>query len=392
MVDWDRVEELRSKDWSWSQIADDPKVGFHPDATAGDPGRALRAVYHRNRGKAAKTATPAAASKRAENEAERRWTLRRAGFLAVPFLAMWFVVAYAAPSPVGLLVPAIPYLGLALALVAFVFFFALWRSRGARWTPVFRTTVIGGVILGLVFAGLVGLVGVLAFGCPYLPPASTLTAEPYGWYEVNAPAWTENGLPLVYFFGATWCPYCSASSWVIWGSLREFGTVTGNQTGYSYGSPEPYPNTPEMILAGIQLSSSQVSWQVSEYSAGVDGTPTATWNCVQQAYVSAYSGGSIPFVVVGGKYVHFGTSLLDPTDLKDYASGANGGAGYVAGSVVNEKNAPWSDIEPAMCWMMTFMVKAVIAATGTPITTIASENHWSGSVLGLTWQYLNETS
>jgi Domain of unknown function (DUF929) len=389
MVDWDRVEELRSKDWSWSDIAKDPKVGFHPDASAGDPGRALRAVYHRNRGRIEKGPAPATTSKRAEKELEHKWTPLRGGFLAVPFVGMWFVIAYVAPSPVGLLVPALPYLGLALAAIAFVFIFALWRTRGTRWSPVFRTTLIGGVILGLVFAGMVGLVGTLAFGCPYLPPASTLTSEPYGWSEVNAPAWEQNGMPVVYFYGATWCPYCSASSWVVWGALREFGTVTGNSTGYS--SPtDVYPQTAEMVLANVQVASSQIAFQVSEYAGGVDGTPPSTSSCVQQAYVSAYSGGSIPFVVIDGKYVHFGSSLFNPQDINTWAAGANGGAGYVAGSVVNEKNVPWTDIEPAMCWMMTFMAKAVIAATGTPIATIASENHWTSSVTNLTEQYLAE--
>jgi hypothetical protein len=49
MVDWDRVEQLRSKGWDWDQIAEDEKVGFHPDASVHDPGRALRGLYHRQR-------------------------------------------------------------------------------------------------------------------------------------------------------------------------------------------------------------------------------------------------------------------------------------------------------------------------------------------------------
>jgi len=387
MVDWDRVEELRSKDWSWSEIAGDPKVGFHPDSRAGEPGRALRAVYHRSRGRAEKAPASATSSKRAEKDTERRWTPFRAGYLAVPFLGAWFLIAYIAPSPVGLLVPALPYLGLVLAGVAFVFAFALWRTRGARWSPIFRTTLIGGVILGLVFAGLVGLVGVLAFGCPYLPPASTLTSQPAGWSGVNAPAWHVNGLPVVYFYGATWCPYCSASSWAVWKALTEFGTLTGNTTGYS-SATDVYPQTPEMVLDGTQLSSSLVSWQVSEYSGSVSGTPPSTSNCIQQAYVTAYSGGSIPFMVVDGKYVHYGSSLIPASDFSNLSGGRNGGAGYLAGSVLNERNWPWADVEDSACWMMAFIAKEVIANTGTPIATIASEKGWTPGVTSLTESYL----
>jgi hypothetical protein len=36
MVDWDRVEQLRSKGWDWERIAADPKVGFHPEASVHD--------------------------------------------------------------------------------------------------------------------------------------------------------------------------------------------------------------------------------------------------------------------------------------------------------------------------------------------------------------------
>ena len=49
MVDWDRVEELRSKGKDWDEIADDPKVGFHPDSSVHEAGRALRGLYHRQR-------------------------------------------------------------------------------------------------------------------------------------------------------------------------------------------------------------------------------------------------------------------------------------------------------------------------------------------------------
>ncbi|HUJ77547.1 MAG TPA: hypothetical protein VLX64_00925, partial [Thermoplasmata archaeon] len=164
MVDWDRVDELRQNGESWSDIAADTKVGFHPDASAGDPGRALRALYHRQRSRRERQGPAPVPKKRVGKEAERRWTLVRVGYLLVTAIAVWFLLAYVAPSPIGLLVPALPWLGLVLAGVAFLLIYALWKTREPRWSSLYRSTVVVGVVLGLVFAGMVGLVGALVFG------------------------------------------------------------------------------------------------------------------------------------------------------------------------------------------------------------------------------------
>src|SRR5580658_4754764 len=185
MVDWDRVEQLRSKGWGWDEIADDPKVGFKADSGAGDPGRALRVLYHRRRSRNPEKVEPEKKGRKNVDAFETQWTLARVGYLLVPVFVVWFIVAYLAPSPVGLILPAIPYIALGLAVVAFVLIYALFRSE-KRWTKVYRNTVIGGVVLGLVFTGIVGLTGSLAFGCPYLPPSSTLTPE-------GGPGWTHVG-------------------------------------------------------------------------------------------------------------------------------------------------------------------------------------------------------
>jgi hypothetical protein len=375
MVDWDRVEELRSKGDGWGDIAADPKVGFHPEASAGDPGRALRALYHLEKARRARQGPPPVAKKRPAKDLEQRWTLVRAGYLAVAVVAIWFLLAFAAPSPVGLLVPAIPYLGLVLAGVAFFLIYALWRTRDRRWSAVLRTTVIGGVVLGLIFAGMVGLVGALVFGCPYLPPPSAVPSvnNAPGWHGPGGlPTWQEGGKPVMYFYGATWCPYCSASSWAIWKALTEFGTVTGVYT--SYSSPTDVdPSTPEMVLANAHLSgNSPVVFQVSEYNGTVDGTVAPTSTCFQLAYVTAYSGGSIPFLVVGGKYVHGGTTIIPPGKLTNYSAS---GAATVKNDVKSETGAPWSAVQQQAWWIMAFLAKSC----GISVSTLASEFGWSAA-------------
>lgn len=380
MVDWDRVSELRASGVDWDEVARDEKVGYHPDASVSDPGRALRALYHREKARQARQGPAPTPRRKPVADRERAWTLLRVGYLLVPLVAIWFLLAYAAPSPVGLLVPAIPYLALVLAVVAALLLYTIWRTRTRRWTAVFRSTVIGGVIIGLIFAGMVGIVGALVYGCPYLPPPSAVgSVDGSGWHGGSSlPTWDSSGKPVLYFFGATWCPYCSASSWAVWKALTEFGTISGAGFGnYSSGS-DVYPNTPEVTLANILLSNSPIAFQVSEYTGGVDGTPPTTSTCFQLAYVTAYSGGSIPFVVIGGQYVHGGSTLVDPSLLTNWSATNNAnGDTIVKNSVYNETGTPWSVIQDQAWWIMAMLAKSC----GETPSALASTYHWSSDTL-----------
>jgi len=395
MVDWDRVEELRAKGRDWSEIAADPKVGFHPDASAGDPGRALRALYRRSghRERAAHPSeAPTPAPRTSKEATEHRWTLTRLGYLLVPLVAVWFVIAYLVPSPVGLVVPAIPYLALALAVVAFVLIYALWRrTEGPRWSKVYRNTLVGGVALGLVVSGLIGLSGGVIFGCPYLPSSASVGSSYQGWSTIPTSAWKEGGLPVVFYYAGTWCPYCSASSWAVWKALTEFGSVSGNHTGYSFSYPEPYAYTPEMVLSNAHISSSTIALEVNEYDGSTDGQLSGAANCYQQAYITAYdmcSTCGVPFLVLNGQYMHVG-SLYDPANLSQWnrTNNANG-AQAVANSVSSETGAPWQTVQGQAWWIMAFLVRA----TGQPVPHLASQYSWSSTTTRSVWHDVNLTS
>jgi hypothetical protein len=412
MVDWDRVDELRSKGWGWDRIAGDEDVGFHPDASVQDPGRALRALYHRQHRRSGRPqATEERPTTKVDRDAEeRRWTLVRIGILVTPIFGIWALLAFFLPSPVGILVPAIPWLALGFAVAAFVLFFGLWRTPGRKWTPVLRTTLIGAVVLGLVVAGLIGLTGYLAFGCPYLPSSSSLTPQPNGWASGTMTPWKDGGAPVFYFYGATWCPYCSASSWAMWKALTEFQQNFNGQTDgipgttFYYSNPgDVYPSTPEVILASASVTSSLVSFQVSEYywtlSTGTAGTFPGTSNCVQQAYVTAYSGSSIPFVVVNGQYVHGGSSLIDPNDLSTYATGPTGnGAQQVATSVLTESGDAWTVEQSQAAQICAFIllsdgysgsgaVSSFLAAN--PSLARSGDYQWTTTMQGLVQSAIN---
>ncbi len=375
MVDWDRVEELRSKGWDWDKIAADPKVGFHPDSSVREAGRALRGLYHRQRSRMARRGEEREVvkppSKEEREKAERKWTLVRICYLLVPVVALWFTFAYLIPSPVGLVLPAIPYLALLLVVVAFLLLFGLFRSSGARWNKVFRSTVIWGVILGLIFSGLIALGGAL-FGCPFLPPGATGTTQPApGWSSFGVSPWQENGAPVFFFYGATWCPYCSASSWAMWKAVSGFGTVngvTGGNFGYSAEDNIPYVD-----LSTASITSSQVSLVIVEDTSGVTGTFPSTTNCFQTAYVDAYAGGAIPFVVINGQYVHGtatgGGTLINPSDVTSLGLTPQA----IATQMENGNGSAWSLEQGQTWWMMSMIAKA----NGATPTNLASQPYYS---------------
>ncbi|HYA54177.1 MAG TPA: DUF929 family protein [Thermoplasmata archaeon] len=371
MVDWDRVEELRSKGWDWDEIADDPKVGFHPDASMHEPGRALRGLYHRQRSREDRrkeVVKPTGPSKEDREKEERRWTLTRIGYLLVPVVAVWFLFAYLIPSPIGLVLPAIPYLALALVVVVFILLYSLLRSTKPRWSKVYRTTLISGVILGLLVSGMIGFGGYL-LGCPILPPTSSGTSlSAPNWAQYSVSPWHENGAPVFYFYGATWCPYCSASSWAIWKALSGFGTVSG--TAFQYSAED---SIPEVVLASVSYTSpsNAVTFVVSEDTSGVTGTFPATSNCVEQAYVSAYSSNSIPFVAINGQFVHGGSTIIQPTDLS--SGGTTFTTAQMEQQVGTANGTAWGIVQGQVWWMMAFIAES----NGVTVATLPQQPYYS---------------
>ena len=410
MVDWDRVEELRSKGWDWDRIAADPKVGFHPDASVHDAGRALRGLYHRHRSREdRRSEQPAAPSpKKLKEEKESKWSLARVGFLLTPIFGLWMLFAFIAPSPVGLVLPWLPWLALFTTGAAFLLIFGLWRTSGARWSKPLRTTLIYGVVLGLVVSGVIALAGTIVFGCPYLPPQSSLssqsasgtgsgssTIEP--WLSGNMRAWQDGGRPVVFFYGASWCPFCSAGSWAIYKALISYGNATGASSSLYYSNPnDVYPQTPEILLSFVaaNYSSAWISFQAAEYVGSPAGDPfPGTSNCYQSAYFSAYGGGSIPFLVVNGQYVHGGSQLVYPQDLSTWAATSNGGAATVLTSVQNEgpvgsNGNPWGVLSFQSYWIMAFIAKSISNSGGPGVSQLAADLKWSAATkTGVTSDY-----
>jgi uncharacterized protein DUF929 len=346
MVDWELVERRRSKGWDWDRIAEDEKVGFQADDSAGDPGRALRALYFQRRSKGKRTSAARTRRSGEPDKAERTWTLERVGAILAPLLAVWFLIALLVPSPVGAFLPALPYLLIAMLFAIGLFAFALLRSA-QRWSPSIRNGVVAGVVLGLVVSGTFGVVGVVS-GCPTLTTATT--GEPGSFQKANNPLWADNGAPVFFFYGSAACPFCSAASWSIVVALQAFGTLSG--THYDRSNPQDsYPRTPEVVFAGAALQSRWVSLHVAESTNDNHLDAPATSGCYESSYVTTYDPNlAFPFLVIGGQYVHVGT-LVDPGKL----AGLN--VTQVQDQINAQSGAAWDAIGPSAYLLEAFLVK-----------------------------------
>lgn len=136
---------------------------------------------------------------------------------------------------------------------------------------------------------------------------------------IDAPALTADGKPRVLYIGAEFCPYCAAERWPVTVALSRFGTFSNLGTTHSAGA-DVFPNTATLSFHGATYTSQYLSFTGVETTTNeqVGGqykpldTPTAEDQKIFDTYNKppyVQSGGSIPFVALGGKYVGSGATL-----------------------------------------------------------------------------------
>lgn len=377
MVDWDRVEKLRSKGLDWETIADDEKVEFTPPQGVSDAGKALKTLYYSK--KSTKAGSSGSRSKKsAEEEKHFDWklALMPVGLCIAVFGLLWFPFAYET-SLVGFLVPAIPYVLLVIVGGAILLAASFVMGTG-HIGEIWKKPVAIGIVLGLMIPGAIALTD-SSLGVPTLY-ASTIS-EPGGW-ESETPrnsAWNINGLPVFFFMGSIACPYCSASSWAMYQTFNNVGSLTGEVTGTSNPN-DVYPNTPEMEFVNAQLSSNYISLDVKEGDDDFSTAVLPTLSTVEQAYVATYdSDGSIPFVVIGGMFIHVG-SLVDPSVLSGLSPAQVKGILADPSSNQNVYNA----IHEPQLYLEAYIVKADQMSGITPPTFGSDETNVMDIVSAIT--------
>ncbi len=123
----------------------------------------------------------------------------------------------------------------------------------------------------------------------------------------NGEAVTEDGKPKVLYVGAEYCPYCASERWGMVVALSRFGTFS--DLGVAASSAEDvYPSTQTLSFHNSSYTSSTLAFSGVETQSD-QGVALDTLTADEQQLVTTYnSGGSIPFIDIGGKYTISGAS------------------------------------------------------------------------------------
>jgi hypothetical protein len=139
--------------------------------------------------------------------------------------------------------------------------------------------------------------------------AGTISTPPAA---LKSAALTADGKPRVLYVGAEYCPYCATERWAVAVALSRFGTFSGLGQTQSSAS-DVYPSTATLSFHGATFTSTYLSFTGKEIQSNtvVNGAyaPLDKLDAADEALVKKYdSGGGIPFVDIGGKYLISGAS------------------------------------------------------------------------------------
>ena len=120
---------------------------------------------------------------------------------------------------------------------------------------------------------------------------------------VNGTPLISNGKPEVLYVGGEYCPYCAFERWGMIVALSRFGNFTGIQYMQS-SSTDVNPNTPTFTFQNATFTSPYITFTaVEEFNRSSETVAWHTLSTDQQALVTKYSTGGIPFIDIGNSYV-----------------------------------------------------------------------------------------
>jgi hypothetical protein len=189
--------------------------------------------------------------------------------------------------------------------------------------------------------------------------------------SISGTALTEAGKPRVLYIGAEYCPYCAAERWPVTAALARFGTFSNlGQTASS--ATDIFPNTPTLSFHGATYSSKYLSFTgvetTSNQPQGGGYAPLDTPSAADEKTFQTYdfppyvsSGGSIPFIDLGGQYVQTGASY-DPGLL----------TGLTHQQVVRSMQSPNSAVAQAVDGSANTFTAALCKLTNNQPTNVCS--------------------
>lgn len=164
-----------------------------------------------------------------------------------------------------------------------------------------------------------------------------------------------NGKVPVLFIGSEACPYCMAESWSVYSALKNLGGIwSGVEFNFSNLTSD-FPNTPGLTFANATLSDSSVAFYEYEIS-NRNWQPYQTLNSTNDALFNKYDPtNDIPFIMIGGVYVHVGDSYspatltnISPYVIMNYLK--NNISNSVTNEIHNESNVITEVIKTIQNW------------------------------------------
>ncbi|MDR1998330.1 MAG: DUF929 domain-containing protein [Frankiaceae bacterium] len=174
------------------------------------------------------------------------------------------------------------------------------------------------------------------------------------------PMFASDGTLRVMYVGAEFCPYCAGERWSLAVALARFGDFANLQQIRSAPAPEVYPNTATLSFYGASFTSSYLSFTSYETADraqnALESLSSGDQGLFAKYDASPYingSAGSIPFLLVGGKYV-FSGAAFDVNVLKGLshdaiASALSNPSSPVAQAILGGAN----EVTAAICDVLT---------------------------------------
>ena len=137
--------------------------------------------------------------------------------------------------------------------------------------------------------------------------AGTTTTLPQ---QVDEPAITRDGKPLVLYVGAEYCPYCAAERWPFVQAMSRFGTWSNLDLTHS-AARDVLPNTPSFTFHGATYTSQWLSFSGKElYTSEIRGNgyvPLDKLTAEEERLFTSHTQ-AFPFIDLGGTFLINGAS------------------------------------------------------------------------------------
>jgi hypothetical protein len=174
-----------------------------------------------------------------------------------------------------------------------------------------------------------------------------------------------DGLPLITYIGAEYCPYCAAERWALAVALSRFGTFS-NLSGTHSSDSDVYPDTQTLSFYGSSYTSPYIDFQAVEEAtnqpSGASYQTLQTPTAAQEALMAKYdTEGTIPFLDIANRYIITNASY-SPQVLQ----------GLSRSQIAAQLKDPTSAVAQAIDGTANDITAAITAVTGNQPTSVSS--------------------